>query len=106
MIGDYGTVRADMVIRRGQDFVHVFELASGEFTPGTEGDFEIYSRDKTALLGYWSASLVTLWAVTVQVLAELHDAIPDGAFYTLYVREPGYPRVAWYEGPVWRRGRA
>lgn len=107
MIGDYGTLFRDMVIRRGQDFVNVYELPSGQwFAPGTTADFEVYARDRETLLGYWPASSVTTTTVEVQVLAALWDPIPNGAFYTLYVQEPGYPRVAWFEGPVWRKGRA
>ena len=107
MIGDYGTRYEDMVIRRGQDFAHIFELAAGQaFDPSATADFEIYARDKETLLGYWPASSVTTTTVQVDILAVLLDAVPNGSFYTLYVQEPGYPRVAWYEGPVWRKGRA
>lgn len=107
MIGDYGTLFRDMVIRRGQDFTHVFELAAGQsFAAGTTADFEIFARDRSTLLGYWPAAAVTTTTVSVQILAALLDTIPDGSFYTLYIQEPGYPRVAWFEGPVWRKGRA
>lgn len=107
MIGDYGTRYDDMVIRRGQDFVHVFELAANQsFAADTTAEYEIYSRDTTEVLGYWPAAEVTSSSVTVQILAAMLDPIPNGAFYTLYVQEPGYPRVAWFEGPVWRKGRA
>ncbi|QRY43187.1 hypothetical protein JVX93_21825 [Mycolicibacterium boenickei] len=107
MIGDYGTVFTDMVVRRGQDFTHVFTLTAGQgFAVGTTADFEIYARDRETLLGFWPAASVTTTSVSVQVLAALLDAVPDGAFYTLYLQEPGHPRVAWFEGPVWRKGRA
>lgn len=107
MIGDYGTRVEDMVIRRGQDFVHSFELPTGQVFPvDTAADFEIYARDRETLLGFWPAAAVSSTDIQVEVLAALMDNIPNGSFYTLYVREPGYPRVAWYEGPVWRKGRA
>lgn len=107
MIGDYGTMFRDMVIRRGQDFVNIYELPVGQaFAVGTTADFEIYARDRETLLGYWPAGAVTTTTVSVQVVAALLDAIPNGAFYTLYIQEPGYPRVAWFEGTVWRKGRA
>ena len=107
MIGDYGTRAEDMVIRRGQDFTHIFNMAGGEpFAAGTVADFEVYDRERDVLLGYWPAAEVTATSVQVDILAALVDGIPNGSFYTLYVSEPGYPRVAWYEGPVWRKGRA
>lgn len=107
MIGDYGTVFTDMVVRRGQDFTHTFELPAGQsFAVGTSAVFEVYARDRETLLGFWPAASVATSAVSVQIVAALLDSIPNGAFYTLYVQEPGYPRVAWFEGPVWRKGRA
>ena len=107
MIGDYGTRLEDMAIRRGQDFSHIFNLVAGQsFAVGTEADFEIYARDRETLLGYWPAAAVTTTSIQVDILADLIDGIPNGSFYTLYVREPGHPRVSWYEGPVWRKGRA
>lgn len=107
MIGDYGTIFRDMVVRRGQDFVNIYELTDGQsFAVGATAEFEIYARDRSTLLGFWPAAEVTTTSVNVQVLAALLDSIPNGAFYTLYVQEPGYPRVAWFEGPVWRKGRA
>ncbi len=105
-IGNYGTINEDMEIRRGQDFVHDFNLVAGEtFAVGTQGQYEIYGRDRETLLGVWPAADVAAATVRVQILAALLDSVPNGSFYTLYVQEPGYPRAAWYEGAVWRKGR-
>ncbi|MCK9468670.1 MAG: hypothetical protein M0Q49_04575 [Porticoccaceae bacterium] len=105
-IGNYGTVLADMEIRRGQDFVHVFEFVGGELDLASTAVFEVYGRDRETLLGVWPAAELDATTVKVQILAPLVDAMPNGSFYTLYVQEPGYPRVATHEGPVWRKGRA
>lgn len=106
MIGNYGTVVADMEIRRGQDFVHVFEFVGGTVDLSATAVFEVYGRDRSTLLGLWPAVEVTATTVKVQILSSLADDLPNGAFYSLYVQEPGFPRVVTHEGPVWRKGRA
>ena len=68
--------------------------------------FEFYPRHRTTLIRLCPAADITSTKSTVQILAELADDIPHGAVYTLCVQEPGRPRLAWYEGPVCRKGRA
>lgn len=105
-IGNYGTIVADMEIRRGQDFVHVFEFTGEPLDAATDAVFEVYARDREILLGVWPAVEVTTTTVKIQILGSLADSLPNGSFYSLYVQEPGFPRLVTHEGPVWRKGRA
>ncbi len=103
MIGNE-PIAEDWIVSRGQDLTHLFETTDDSpFPDSTVLDVYALSRTGEETLGVWSAVSVTPGAAQLQIDAVDLDALPDGAQFRVMVKYPGFPRLCWYRGRIWRR---
>lgn len=98
--------KAEILLRKGCDFT--WELTVDEDDPlpdGTVVTLYVYERDAETLIGFWPAVEVLPGAATLQIYADDHALIPDGAKFTVTLEKPTYPKTPWLEGRVSKANR-
>lgn len=104
MIG-HEPLTLDWVVSRGQGLTYLFETTDDEpFPDDTVLSVYVYGpRNGEVPIGLWPAVGYEPGAIQVQIESEDLDVIPDGSTFQVFLEMPGFPRVCWYRGRVWRR---
>ena len=120
--------KAEILLRTGCDFTWTLTVSDDELMPeDTTVKLYVYERDAETLIGFWPAIMVpgeiiegstevetvagNPTVVTVpdqlvpdqaqlQIYADDHALIPDGAKFTVILEKTGYPKTPWLEGRV------
>jgi len=91
----------EFLMRKGCDFAVLVEVEDDEPLPyGTTFTFYVNSRDGSELVGFWPFVEVEAGGGQIQIYADDHEIIPDGAKFTVILEKPGFPKTPWYEGRV------
>lgn len=98
--------KVEVVMRVGYDFVEFVEIDGDEPLPeGTTVTWYFHPRDSDDVLAFWPSVLVEPGGAQIQILADDHAVIPDGARVTVALQKPGYPKTPWFEGRVSKANR-
>jgi len=99
--------KAEILLRRGCDWTWFIGVDSEDdpLPDDTDVTLYVYSRDNTELLAFWPAVTVEPGGAQLQIYADDHAAIPDGAKFTIVLAKPGYPKTPWFEGRVSKANR-
>lgn len=93
--------KCEILMRKGCDFADLVEVEDDEPLPdGTTITLYVYSRDSSELIGFWPFVEVEAGGGQIQIYADDHEIIPDGAKFTVILEKPGFPKTPWYEGRV------
>lgn len=98
--------KAEILLRKACDFTWFLGVGEDEPLPtSTTVVLYVYSRDSAELLGFWPAVSVEPGGAQLQIYADDHELIPDGAKFTVILQKPGFPKTPWFEGRISKANR-
>lgn len=93
--------KAEILLRKGCDFTWFLEVEDDDPLPDdTEVTLYVYPRDTQDVLAFWPAVTVEPGGAQLQIYADDHEIIPDGAKFTVILHKPGFPKTPWFEGRI------
>ena len=93
--------KAEIILRKGCDYADFVEVDADEPLPdGTTVTLYVYARDGVELIDFWPAVEVSPGGAQLQIYADDHETVPDGAKFTVILHKPGFPKTPWFEGRV------
>lgn len=100
-------VKAEILLRKGCDWTWLLTVDESDdpLPDSTTVTLYVYSRDGDTLLGFWPAVEVLPGSAQLQIYADDHALIPDGAKFTIVLAKPGFPKTPWLEGRVSKANR-